>query len=88
MSKTVRVTLELDGRVVRLLNAHCRLRNLIAPLDKQAEMDVGGLIAMQVCLEAMGIKEAEQWALVPPKWRDIAPEVLHDHRLVTESPDA
>lgn len=80
--KTVRVTLELPSRFVRLLRSQITLSG-IHNKDEMAPIELVGLL---VCSEALGMAETQIAMSVPIQWRDseYEPLVIHEERRVYE----
>ena len=82
--RTVRITLELNSRFVRLLDARVRL-GLLQRSQKEAQLDPSDIVTLLVWSEACGHHAEEQAALIPPECRDIAPTIINDERRVLQA---
>ena len=92
MAKTVRVTVELSPRALRLLMAKVELSswNRWMPgydgVEPPKVLDIGGLLCLMVYMEAQGCPPADIHVATPHEWREegAAPILIHDERRVYE----
>ena len=85
-SKRVRVTLELDGQFLRLLEANLRLDSRTASwLTEQnkdrAELDPSHVLALLVLLDGRGALPTAIEASTPDMWRDTLRVICGERRV-------
>lgn len=84
MNRGVRITLELDQTMVRLLNANLQLSNKMRWLtgaDDPPPLDALAVVGLVALAEARGATEEEVHAATPTEWRPHI-RAIHEERKV------
>lgn len=84
MNRGVRITLELDQSMVKMLNANLQLSNKtrwLTGADDPPPLDAAGVVALVALAEARGATEEVIHAATPPEWRPHI-RAIHEERRV------
>lgn len=88
--KKIRITIELPGNYIKLLNAKCQLSGYMQWMtggedDNPPQLDAGAILSLLVLCEARGAPEADIHAATPMEWRNGGPVLIHEERRVYDN---
>lgn len=91
MNRGVRITLELDQTMVRLLNANLQLSGKtkwLTGADHPPQLDAAGVVALVALAEARGATEEVVHAATPIQWRPHIQAIHEERRVLTNTTPA